>query len=238
MRDVVLATAVLTAAFGGAWFLSAPTDEASVNTANVNAAVVAPEATPVPAELPAPVVVADVPFPPVMMPPLPLARPERVSEEDAMARLLVAELPSVRAVSAGVIELDGTLHLLEGVDAPAVGQTCRTPAGGLWACGEDARRALASLIDGRTVHCEQAGGALTSRCTVGGQDVSAWLVSEGWALADAKLAPTEDRVAEAAAKADAKGLWAGWFERPADWRERNAVADDLRLVLTETDNQA
>lgn len=105
---------------------------------------------------------------------------------------------------------------LEGIDAPELAQSC-TRDGGDWPCGRLSRDALARLVDGRVVSCEGRGhdhyGRLLARCTAGGVDLNRAMVEEGWALAYGGY-----EVAEAAARLAGRGMWAGSFERPQDWR--------------------
>ena len=54
-------------------------------------------------------------------------------------------------------------------------------------------------------------------CRYGGEDLNAWMVSQGWALAYRRYA--QDYVdEEAGAKAARVGIWRGDFVPPWDWR--------------------
>ena len=60
--------------------------------------------------------------------------------------------------------------------------------GGAGPCGEQATRALAGRIGGRTVSCEERDqdrhGRVVAVCHVaGGENLNAWMVRQGWALA-------------------------------------------------------
>jgi endonuclease YncB( thermonuclease family) len=59
-----------------------------------------------------------------------------------------------------------------------------------------------------------------ARCEVGGTDLGAWLVEQGWALAYRRYGSAyvaqEDR-----ARAGRRGLWAGTFVPPWAWRRGN-----------------
>ena len=106
---------------------------------------------------------------------------------------------------------------LEGVDAPELQQTCER-AGRPYPCGEEARAALAGLIERRPVSCRISGrdryGRSLGHCRVGGEDLGAWLVAAGWAVGYGAYAREE-----AAAHRRGAGLWAGSFERPSEWRQ-------------------
>ena len=113
---------------------------------------------------------------------------------------------------------------LHGVDAPEGVQSCFTDAGQPWPCGELASRALRGLIQGRNVACDERDvdtyGRIVAVCRRGGTDVNGWLVANGWALAYRRYSDAyvdEESVAEA----EGRGIWAGEFEAPWDWRHTN-----------------
>jgi endonuclease YncB( thermonuclease family) len=99
---------------------------------------------------------------------------------------------------------------LEGIESHDADETCERKDGTKWPCGAKARRALTYLIRGRAVVCTlpPAGesDAFTARCGVGGEDLSTWLVRQGWAMPGAD-APALG-AALSAAKKDQLGLWA------------------------------
>jgi endonuclease YncB( thermonuclease family) len=125
---------------------------------------------------------------------------------------------------AGVPEIvDGdSLHLsglsirLKGVDAPEMKQVCQR-SGRPYRCGEVAKEALARKIGNGPVECRLAGRDRYRRslafCSVGGEDLGAWLVEEGLAVGYGDYEREEARARERRA-----GLWAGSFERPNEWR--------------------
>ncbi len=110
----------------------------------------------------------------------------------------------------GTLESAGTVIALGGIKARAANAKCKDKTGRSWACGARARLALMRLIRGRAVTCEVpvsgAPKSLTARCTVGGTDLSIWMVDQGWAEAEA---PAEPKLAKAADAARQKrvGLW-------------------------------
>ncbi len=58
---------------------------------------------------------------------------------------------------------------------------------------------------------------LNGRCTVAGEDMGAWMVSQGLALAYRRY--SLDYVDEEAdAQAARRGIWAGEFVKPWEWR--------------------
>ncbi len=63
---------------------------------------------------------------------------------------------------------------------------------------------------------------IIARCAVAGEDLGAWVVSQGWALAYRRYSP--DYVDEEAdAQAVRRGIWAGQFVKPWEWRRGNRL---------------
>ena len=125
-----------------------------------------------------------------------------------------------RVIDGDTIEVASARIRLFGVDAPESAQRCLAGSS-RWSCGEQATRALAGRIDGRSVACEERDrdryGRVVAVCRHGAQDVNAWLVREGWAMAYRRY--SRDYVdEEAAARGAQRGLWRGEFVPPWDWR--------------------
>lgn len=124
-----------------------------------------------------------------------------------------------RAVDGDTLRLGGADIRLIGIDAPEYDQTCRDTSGADWPCGRVAREQLASAVDGAETACAADGhdiyGRTLARCVVAGSDLGAAMVRGGLAIASGGYA-AEEREARAAAR----GLWAGTFETPRQWRER------------------
>lgn len=74
---------------------------------------------------------------------------------------------------------------LHGVVPSESTQTCRVQ-GKTWRCGAAATRALRERITGCPVACEERdrdkNGRIVAVCRVGGEDVNAWMVLQGWRL--------------------------------------------------------
>jgi endonuclease YncB( thermonuclease family) len=132
------------------------------------------------------------------------------------------------SASGGMRAIDGdSFHLgsdevrLVGIDAPEGRQTC--DKGGLsWACGEEARRQLVRLVGGRDIGCDvedrDKHGRLLAVCRVDGIEINRWMVEQGWAVSYGRYLD-----AERAAERTRRGLWAGQFERPREWRDRHKI---------------
>ena len=113
-------------------------------------------------------------------------------------------------LEAGLLPTDTVMIKLEGIDAREADETCKKENGASWPCGAKARAALIRFIRSRAVTCTLPQGGETkdfaARCSVVGQDLSIWLVRQGWATpqngAEPELAKALD-----AAKTERLGLW-------------------------------
>lgn len=123
------------------------------------------------------------------------------------------------AVDGDSVRLDAVDIRLAGLDAPELRQTCER-AGQNWNCGAAARSALASRLGRGPVTCTSRGldryGRTLAICAVQGQDVNAALVREGMAVA---YGGYEREQAEA--RDARRGIWAGQFMPPQEWRRLN-----------------
>ena len=132
--------------------------------------------------------------------------------------------------NAGLIEIrDVSVHLY-GVDAPLEEQRCLL--NGLdYACGLLARAHLMELIAGQNQVCRTERNkddgniyGLCGQAGPGGRDMAdgatslnEMMIEDGWAVA-ARGAPRDYVRLEAAARGNKRGMWAGQFVRPAEWR--------------------
>jgi clan AA aspartic protease (TIGR02281 family) len=151
----------------------------------------------------------------------------------AHARADIAGAATV--IDGDTIEIGRAKIRLYGIDAPELGQTC--VAESQWRCGEQAARALDKKIAGEAVACAERGrnpeGLVVAVCRARGEDLGAWLVSEGWALAYRQHA-AEYVDAELAARAAHRGVWRGSILAPWDWRvAEQAKARASRHALAE-----
>jgi endonuclease YncB( thermonuclease family) len=121
------------------------------------------------------------------------------------------------AIDGDSLRLAGVEVRLMGVDAPELSQWCQTRAGRDYACGVDAKAwlrrqtllgAFSCAVEGR----DRFGRAL-ALCSRGDLEINREMVRQGQAVAFGRFASEE-----AEAKAAARGVWAGAFQRPADWR--------------------
>lgn len=144
-----------------------------------------------------------------------------------MALLIIAKLETQQAIrSSGpftVIDGDtlsdkGKRLRLRGMDAPELGQICTRPSG-TYDCGQGARAGLIRLIEKGSVECFGPGGdqdrygRTLVTCRSGEDDLGQRMVLLGLAVADG-----DHHMVEAEARGARRGIWAGSFARPQDWR--------------------
>jgi endonuclease YncB( thermonuclease family) len=124
-----------------------------------------------------------------------------------------------RVVDGDTLEVDGRKIRMFGIDAPERAQTCRRNRE-TYACGHEATAALRELV-ADAVTCQGRDtdryGRLVAVCFHGGRDINAAMVEQGWAVAYRQYS-TDYVGQEAAARSARRGLWAGSFDQPQDWR--------------------
>ena len=120
--------------------------------------------------------------------------------------------------------LSGEEIRLWGIDAPEFFQTCRDPAGKEYPCGRQAKEYLQGLIEQHAVRCESTTRAknetrIVARCFIGADDLGQQMVRGGWAVEYRYFSKGAYTAAELEAKNSHRGLWAGTFQNPRDWRK-------------------
>ena len=132
----------------------------------------------------------------------PAADTETEAEPQARTELLYNPI----VIAAGTIEVEGRDVRLADISAPDFEARCGEGAKA-WPCGRMARAALRRLIRGRAIECDVPAGADDvpdpAICRVGGEDIGAWLVAQGWAKRDGDRYEEE----EDAAREAQLGLW-------------------------------
>jgi endonuclease YncB( thermonuclease family) len=127
---------------------------------------------------------------------------------------------------------------LHGIDAPESAQSCQDSAGKDYRCGQKAALALADHIGEAPITCEPRDtdryGRTVAVCRKNGEDLSAWMVEQGYATAYQRY--TRDYVRlETTARALKRGLWAGTFDPPSDWRRaKRANGVETRPEMAKT----
>ena len=133
---------------------------------------------------------------------------------------------TVTRISDGDSLRSGSLRIrLFGIDAPEIKQTCHNASSIKWPCGATARDRLSELVKTAAhLKCRLRDtdryGRLVMQCFANQKDIGRTLVEEGMAVAYERYA--SDYIAVQAQARDAgRGLWAGKFEMPEDWRKVN-----------------
>jgi hypothetical protein len=123
-----------------------------------------------------------------------------------------------------------------GIDAPYFYHFCTRNAQ-TWACGSAEADQLMRLVTGKDVRCTSMGidqhGRTLGRCMVGTTDINRTMVATGYAVAYRHYS-TDYVSAEETAKAYKRGLWAGTFERPDQYRHEGEATPVRRSVTRRT----
>jgi endonuclease YncB( thermonuclease family) len=137
---------------------------------------------------------------------------------------------TARVTDGDSLEIGNVRVRLFGIDAPEFRQLCKDASGRDYTCGVAAREALSDLIDGRQIACTPAEGPSYDRvvavCRVDGTgqdkvDLSEAMVRAGRVIELKAHSKGRYTAAERSARDAGRGLWAGTFERPSQWRQRN-----------------
>ena len=125
-----------------------------------------------------------------------------------------------RAVDGDTLVLNDRQVRLAGIDAPELDQSCQRD-GQSWACGEEAKRQLDSMIAGQTVYCQGEGvdqyGRFLGTCSANRMNLNASMVEYGWATAF--RAYSDDYLAqEHRARSTKAGIWRSEFALPEQHR--------------------
>ena len=130
-------------------------------------------------------------------------------------------LGDFRVVDGDTIHKGSKKFRLEGIDAPESSQSCLYQ-GQTWFCGREATSALEKNIEAaKTIKCEgnekDGYGRVIAICYADKQDLNAWMVKNGWALAYVKYSKKYLKEQQYAKK-KGLGIWKGQFVVPWDWR--------------------
>ena len=114
-------------------------------------------------------------------------------------------------------------YRLQGIDAPELHQECKDHDGKNWPCGIRARAELRRLIGTRPVDCKAVTidrfGRVVATCSAGSKDLAEEMVRSGYATIFTRPGVTSPyEAAQAEARTEKRGIWAGTFEIPSDWR--------------------
>ncbi|WP_265501309.1 thermonuclease family protein [Paracoccus beibuensis] len=129
-----------------------------------------------------------------------------------------------RVVDGDTLDVNGAPVRLFGIDAVEKGQLCQDTEGYDWNCGHRAADELARKLEGREVRCVVKDTDKYDRavadCEAGGLSLNYWAVRSGWAVAYTRYSRAYEN-AEAEARADGTGIFAGAFMEPQEWRAKH-----------------
>jgi endonuclease YncB( thermonuclease family) len=107
-----------------------------------------------------------------------------------------------------------------GIDAPESSQSCERN-GETYACGSEATAYLRNLIDGQTVNCTAKAidryHRTVASCSINGVDIGAEMIKSGHAVEFRRYTSIYDGEEQIARNAK-RGLWAGAFTDPSEYR--------------------
>jgi endonuclease YncB( thermonuclease family) len=117
---------------------------------------------------------------------------------------------------------------LDGIDAPEYRQTCKDAKGGDWECGKAARAALEQLLREPNVSCiaeasDRYGRSIVTCSSAGIKDLGAAQVAKGMAVSNEHYEIRDYGDEEDAAREAKRGIWAGTFVRPSEWRAAQSI---------------
>ncbi len=141
----------------------------------------------------------------------------------AGAESFAAKASAVRVIDGDTLDVGGVRVRLHGIDAPETKQPCLNGSNVVYLCGQAATKALREMVRGKDVRCEPRDrdryGRVVAVCRADGADINEHLVREGRAVAYRQY--SRDYVAtEDEARRERRGLWAGEFVPPAEFRRR------------------
>lgn len=125
-------------------------------------------------------------------------------------------------VDGDTLWIDSAKIRLHGIDAPEMKQKCHRN-GTSYLCGQSSTEALRSLIGENLIRCQGSAkdryGRLIAVCYAGDHNLNMELVRQGWALAYRRYSKDFVEVEEEAQQAK-RGMWAGEFRAPWEWRRK------------------
>lgn len=126
-----------------------------------------------------------------------------------------------RAIDGDSLHVGNSEVRLKGIDAPEGRQSC-TRGGASWDCGNAARDELRRLIGKDMVTCQVSQkdkhARLLAKCSAGGRDMNSGMVASGMAVSYGGYLREEGD-----AKTKKRGLWAGEFQSPREWRHERGI---------------
>jgi endonuclease YncB( thermonuclease family) len=130
---------------------------------------------------------------------------------------------AVIVMDGDTLRIDHVEHRLYGVDAPEYNQICKDAAGRDWPCGQAARAAMAALVKGHVISCEERATDKYDRIVATckdetGRDLAQAMAEAGLAIGFGGFGTSPYQDQADAAQAAKTGIWQGAFDEPQVWR--------------------
>ncbi len=137
-------------------------------------------------------------------------------------------LGAAEVTDGDTLKISGERIRIFGIDAPESKQTCKRD-GVTWLCGQEAGKALRELVANQSLSCDERDkdryGRIVAVCVLpDGRDIGAVMVSSGLALDYAQYSKGAYAAAESEAREASRGMWAGEFVKPWEWRAKSVAA--------------
>ena len=115
---------------------------------------------------------------------------------------------------------------LWGIDAPEFFQKCDDGTGAEYSCGRKSKDFLQSLLATGDISCEPMARAkretrTVAKCFIDGQDIAQIMLRQGMAVEYDYFSKNFYDKFEQEAKNSKRGIWAGRFTNPRDWRKKS-----------------
>ena len=140
----------------------------------------------------------------------------------------------VRVVDGDTIDINEQRYRLSGFDAPERHQKCRDSSDNEWACGQAATEELERLAAMGALTCSGSEtdryGRIVGSCSAGEKDAGAALVMAGLAVNEPRYSPNY-AAEEKEARKEGRGMHAGRYLAPWDWRSGDRLGDAAPGIL-------